>query len=251
MPLETVQTQFVGYHNGDQNLTDSELDGLLGLQVNDSEEQIMRTLRDDMPTAYRHEELWLGTSHFLSRYEDIRSCVQALPLGPNDVVYDLGSGYGRLPLYVGLTTPAQAKGIEILAERSEAAQDVKDDLGLESVEFVTGNVLDQDLSDGTVFYMFNPFTEHTFGQVKDKLKALAATKSITLVVANNYTFAREDWLTEVARPNWLTVIYQSSEPRTDDPTDSTDSTPEDHNGHNQPSNLVRQLGSSIRSLLTK
>ena len=254
-PVETVRVKFQRYHNADAPLDDVAMDNLLGLRIQDSERQAMNTLAQHMPTEYRGENLWLGADYVWSHYEDIRSTVKALSLSPDDVVYDLGSGYGRLPLYVGLTTPAKAKGIEILAERSEAAQAAKQGLGLESVDFITGNVLDQDISDGTVFYMFNPFSDHTFRQVADELKELAATKRITIVSSNDHVFYDQGWLTEVARPNWLTVVYESNDLAKEQPSAAAatpdDPTREAHANHRTTARILRLLGSSLKAAIQK
>jgi ubiquinone/menaquinone biosynthesis C-methylase UbiE len=70
---------------------------------------------------------------------------------PSDVVYDLGSGDGRL-LFAALERGAgKCVGIDIDPERVNAAKVIAKSKGLEDkVTFIEGDVMDQDLSLATV-----------------------------------------------------------------------------------------------------
>lgn len=114
-------------------------------------------------------------------YERIREILNALGLKASDVVYDLGCGYGRLVFYGALTTEAQFRGIELVPERVRAARAIKERFAIANAEIIEGNVLDQDFSDGNIFYMFSPFSQQTLQQVLDKLRVISLTKPITIV----------------------------------------------------------------------
>lgn len=86
--------------------------------------------------------------------------IQELGLTKNDILYDLGSGAGKVCIQVALTSPAKAVGIELSATRHTLAQKIKQKLIEEHIltnksklQFIEGNILDVDFSDGTVFFM--------------------------------------------------------------------------------------------------
>jgi len=148
-------------------------------------------------------------------YHKIRELLPALNLSSSDTLYDLGSGYGRLPLYTAITTKVgKVKGIEISPERVAESDQVKDQLGLENVEFVQVNIRDYDFSDGTVFYLFNPFNDQTLEIVVNKLKEMAQKKKIRIISWGRSTsyFNQQDWLKLVATVGsgpWPMVLYES------------------------------------------
>jgi SAM-dependent methyltransferase len=85
----------------------------------------------------------------------VRAMLQLAQVGPNDVVYDLGSGDGRIPIAAAQEFGARGVGIEIdpaLVERARAnaaAASVSD-----RVEFRLGNMYDADLGGATIVTLF-------------------------------------------------------------------------------------------------
>ncbi|MBP7134335.1 hypothetical protein KBA73_03905 [Patescibacteria group bacterium] len=159
---------------------------------------------------YSHEQVFYqGTP-----YDLIRDFLKELHLTEDDVLYDLGSGYGRVPLYGAMTTKATFKGIEIIPERVAETNALKERFGLANVSFQEGNVLEQEYSDGTVFFLFNPFTRNTLEQVNKRLEGIAKTKKIRVVSVGPSTrfFKYEYWLEEVpSKINhpWGLSIFES------------------------------------------
>lgn len=184
-------------HGSRDHIGDEVLDGLLFETPPQHIEAGMVSGKPRVEIAQRHagEELWLsGNRAIWTSYDVVRTMVQAAHITSRDVFYDLGSGYGRVPLYVGLATGAEARGIEILSERVTAAEQAATRLGLDNVRFTEGNVLDQDFSDGTVFYLYQPFSKETFGKVYHRLRALAAHKPITVITKSCPEMAEAPWL---------------------------------------------------------
>jgi SAM-dependent methyltransferase len=76
-------------------------------------------------------------------------------VGPADVVYDLGSGDGRIPITAAERFGARGVGIEIdpfmvsQAEGNRARSPARD-----RVRFITGDLFDADLSEATVVTLF-------------------------------------------------------------------------------------------------
>lgn len=205
---EEIQNLLKQLNASDEKIDSEAIDDLLGIAPQKVEGNVdMRGLEE----KYGHEQYpYQGTP-----YELIRTFLKDLNLSLDDVLYDLGCGYGRIPLYGAMTTPAQYRGIEIVPERVVEATAVKDKFKLDNVEFRQGNVLEQNYADGSVFFLFNPFTHETLEQVGKKLEELSKTKKIKVVSLGPSTsyFQSRDWLRPVEldskeRP-WGLTIFES------------------------------------------
>ena len=125
------------------------------------------------------------------------------PVNADDLVIDMGAGLGKVVRVA--ETLARTRGVErqpVLAERARA---------ICQSEIVTGDVRDVDLSDGTVFFLYLPFTGRVMVDVLEKLRVVARHHPI--VVCALGAELRCDWL--VPRPTdafWL-VIYDSAAAR--------------------------------------
>jgi SAM-dependent methyltransferase len=85
----------------------------------------------------------------------VEAMLRLARVGPVDVVYDLGSGDGRIPITAAERFGARGVGIEIdpfmvsQAEGNRARSAARD-----RVRFITGDLFDADLSDATVVTLF-------------------------------------------------------------------------------------------------
>jgi len=79
--------------------------------------------------------------------------LEALDVGPRDVVVDLGCGRGVLPLVAGLAFQAQAIGLEVLEGFVMRGRRAAGLLGLEGVDFQTGDFREGPLPRGTVYFL--------------------------------------------------------------------------------------------------
>jgi SAM-dependent methyltransferase len=85
----------------------------------------------------------------------VEAMLELAAVGPGDVVYDLGSGDGRIPITAAEKFGAQGIGIEIdpfmvsQAEGNRARSPARD-----RVRFITGDLFDADLSGATVVTLF-------------------------------------------------------------------------------------------------
>lgn len=103
-----------------------------------------------------------------------------LRLQPHDTLIDLGSGMGHVPLLAALATPARCLGIELETAYVARARDCAADLGMINVTFVEGDVREADLSAGTVFYLYTPFTGALLKSVLDRLRIEALQRPIAV-----------------------------------------------------------------------
>ncbi len=195
--------------SSEQPIDDQMLDNLFGIEIEKVEQKTdYQKLREEYP----EEEFWQDGLRW-TPYELIRNMLRDLKLNDSDVMYDLGSGFGRVPIYASLATQAQCRGIEIVPERVAESIKVKNNLNIENLEFIQGNVLEQDYSEGNVFFLFNPFTNKTLEAVSEKLKQLAQTKKIKVISLGPSTsfFDHQSWLTPIETNNhlWGLTIYES------------------------------------------
>ncbi|MBT2145384.1 MULTISPECIES: class I SAM-dependent methyltransferase [unclassified Rhodanobacter] len=120
-------------------------------------------------------------------------------LDERDVLVDLGSGLGQVPVLAAICTGARCIGIEWESAHVECAQRCARALNLDQVTFVQGDVRMADLSAGTVFYLYTPFEGAMLRDVLDMLRAEATTRAIRICTLGpcTATIARERWLQAV------------------------------------------------------
>ena len=123
-------------------------------------------------------------------------------LAANDVLIDLGSGLGHVPMLVSAFTPARSIGIELDASYVERATQVAQEMNLSRIEFLRQDVREADLSAGTVFYLYTPFTGSILRSVLDRLRREALRRSIRICTYGPITpvFAQELWLEAMSTP---------------------------------------------------
>jgi len=79
--------------------------------------------------------------------------LEALKVGPRDIVIDLGCGRGVLPLVAGLAFGARAVGLEVLEGFVTRGRRAAELLGLEGVDFQKGDFRQGPLPRGTVYFL--------------------------------------------------------------------------------------------------
>jgi hypothetical protein len=114
----------------------------------------------------------------------------------HDVLVDLGSGLGHVPLLASICTGARCIGIEWEVAHVECARRCAQALNLDQVTFVQGDVRAADLSLGTVFYLYTPFEGAMLREVLDMLRTQASRREIRICTLGPCTaiVARERWL---------------------------------------------------------
>lgn len=117
-------------------------------------------------------------------------------LGTQDVLYDVGSGLGRVVLLAALLSPASVRGIEVEPAYHTYAQQRAAGFHLPRVTYHNVDARAANYTDGTVFFLYTPFTGHMFDAVLDKLYAQAQTRHITIATYGLCTryASQRDWL---------------------------------------------------------
>ena len=123
-----------------------------------------------------------------------------LALTSDDVLVDLGSGFGHVPLLAAICTPARSIGVEIEPAYVAGARDCAQALRLANVRFVQEDARATDFTVGSVFYLYTPFTGTIMRSVLDALRREAGRRAFrvcgfgpcTAVLANESWLAAED-----------------------------------------------------------
>jgi hypothetical protein len=117
-------------------------------------------------------------------------------LTERDVLVDLGSGLGHVPLLASICTSARSVGIELESAYIDCARESAQGLNLNNVTFFHQDARTADLSVGTVFYLHTPFTGTILRAVLDSLRREAAGRQIRICTFGpcTPTIAEEQWL---------------------------------------------------------
>jgi Histone methylation protein DOT1 len=133
----------------------------------------------------------------------ILQLIRSSALTEADVLVDLGSGLGHVPLLASLLTGAQSLGIEVEAAYVASAQECAQSLHLNRVRFIHKDAREADLSGGTVFYLYSPFTGSILADVLERLRTESARRPIKICTLGPCTLrvAQESWLQACAPPH--------------------------------------------------
>jgi Histone methylation protein DOT1 len=124
-------------------------------------------------------------------------------LSSDDILVDLGSGLGHVPLLVCILAGIRTLGVEVQPDHAASAQQTAQRLNLSRVQCVTEDARTADLSGGTVFYMFTPFTGSILTDVLHRLHRQSKTRQIKICALGPCTRILQDqtWLTANQRPD--------------------------------------------------
>lgn len=167
------------------------LDALIGDVLSLDEPDSVAALEAEMvfyqPTPVRH----------------VLDLIHRARLGRDDVLVDLGSGMGHVPLLVSICTEAHACGIEREEAYVNSARRAAEALGIERATFLAQDAREADVSRGTVFYLYTPFTGEMLRQMLDKLRKEARSRSIRVATLGPCTpaVADESWLRAAGKPD--------------------------------------------------
>jgi len=119
--------------------------------------------------------------------------VERFGVTAGDVFVDLGSGLGQVVMLVNLLTGARARGIEIEPAYCEYARGCASGLGLGDVGFITADAREADYSEGTVFFLYTPFTGEMMQAVLGRLKEEALRRRIRVIPYGPCTEQVSQW----------------------------------------------------------
>lgn len=119
-----------------------------------------------------------------------------LALDAGDVLVDLGSGLGHVPLLTAICTGARGIGVEIEPVYVEGARACARSLRLAEARFVQGDARGADFTTGSVFYLYTPFIGTILRSVLDTLRREAERRAFRVCSFGPCTvvLAAEPWL---------------------------------------------------------
>ena len=120
--------------------------------------------------------------------EVVNEMLEIVQVGPADIVYDLGSGDGRIVIAAASRFGARGVGIEIDPEHVRESTEYASQAGVSHlVRFVEGDFFTADISEATVV------TLYLLPEVNRQLlpKLLSDLRPGTRIVSHNYDFG--DW----------------------------------------------------------
>lgn len=135
--------------------------------------------------------------------------IDAVPITEDDVFVDVGSGLGKAALLTSLVTRATVRGIEIQAPLVVRANEAAARLG-SNATFVCADARDEhaELSDGTVFFLYLPFTGEALDRVLARLKLVADDHPIVLCTLG-LDLPKQRWLERRDVDDFWLTIYDA------------------------------------------
>jgi hypothetical protein len=141
--------------------------------------------RAEFSPRTKHDD---GTCYHSPDYWYVYGIVRGLKPGPEDVFYDIGSGKGRVICVMARKQVRKCVGVELFEPLCETARwNAKRLRGRRSpIEIICEDAAKADLSDGTVYFMYNPFGPDTMREVLRNIEASLLTnpRRITVVYYN-------------------------------------------------------------------
>lgn len=92
-----------------------------------------------------------------------------------DHFFDLGAGRGRVAFFINAFTDAKVTAIEFIPEFVDRAKKIQEKLKLSKLTFIQEDLLESDLSSGTIFYLYgSSYPDDFLKKLAEKLSRLKA-----------------------------------------------------------------------------
>lgn len=126
-----------------------------------------------------------GNAYGTPDYYYVRRIVSMLRPGPGDIVYDIGSGRGRILCVACRMKVRKCVGIEISPDLAEASRiNAAKVRGKRApIEIRCEDAAAADLSDGTIYFLFNPFGPRTLEAVLNNIESSLASNPRRIQIA--------------------------------------------------------------------
>lgn len=190
------------------------LDGLFGFATEDIEAGLAAQEDQD------RRQIWRGLDlqSLQTPYAELVALVERLAPGPGERWMDLGAGYGRLGLVLGLLRPeVDFLGVELVEARVREGARVLAEWGATGARLVSGDVAhpEQILPEADLYFLYDFGSKSDVDRVFEKLAHHARRRAIRVVGRGRgirHWIAQEHpWLGSVHEPehhgNWS--LYRS------------------------------------------
>ena len=123
-------------------------------------------------------------------------------LQDHDVLIDIGSGLGHVPILLNLISSAKTKGIEFEPAYCQYAQNSAAQLNLPNIEFINADARKADYTYANVFFMYTPFKGALLQDMLNMLQRIAQQRNIRI-------FTYGPCSADVAKQTWLTAMEET------------------------------------------
>lgn len=124
-----------------------------------------------------------------SSYSTMLLALRYLRIPTGSRFVDLGAGFGRVGLTIGLLRPdIDFTGYEFVAQRVNIATAASKNLSMDKhVHFFTQDLAVKDFTipDAETYYMYDPFTEETYNHILAQLNVIGARKKINVITSGS------------------------------------------------------------------
>ena len=221
-PLPSVDVENVDYELLKAHA--EQMDGWLGYRLEEVEAEVRSVFSAD--TNVRPDrEFWISkpAQTFSTPYLDVLHALREAGTSAEDVVADLGCGYGRIGAVLALEYPgAGFVGIEAIKERHAEAERVLKQFSMLPMNLCCADLRTFDFADAKVggrkatkFFIYDFGSREDFEFVFDSLRTLATQQPITVIArggrSRDLIQKTERWLCEVNPPRHFKrfSIYRS------------------------------------------
>jgi hypothetical protein len=128
----------------------------------------------------------------------ILELVDSIRFTPDDIFFDVGSGYGLVVMLVNLLTGVPSVGIEYDPAYCDFARSCAEALNLKDVTFIQTDARSANLNAGTIFYLFTPFVNEIYDNVLERLRYTAIRHQIYICSYGTITY-------ELTKLPWLQI----------------------------------------------
>ena len=165
-------------------------------------------LTDKPPVPEQFAEDKIG--YVEASVEAVLRMINAVKLEASDVVCDIGSGLGRIPILVHLLTGLPTCGVELDPQLAARAEQLLQKNALLDVTLVQGSALDVDLSPVTVFSFNLPFDGDLLSQFLARIRPRPGSRPICIYpYAWHVAFWDVSWLRPVSIPGTQGFFFVS------------------------------------------
>lgn len=127
------------------------------------------------------KNLTYGETPWISIYKILKE----IEIKQNDIFYDLGSGNGRVVFFVNIYFKIKSIGIELIPTFVKYSREIAEELNLKNVFFIEDNWLEQDISNGTIFFITGTcYDDFILFKSQEKIKKELKKGSIIISLSN-------------------------------------------------------------------
>jgi len=197
------------------------LDQIFGFEFQEIEKALvlkkadLQKAKDD-----RERQFWIGLDiqALQTPYSEIVEMIQKINPKAEDTWMDLGAGYGRIGLILGLLcSDVYFRGYEYISERVFEGNRIREKWQIQNGGLYQADLIHDpiELHQGDVFFLYDFGSRSDVYKVLEKLKQVAAVKSIQVIArgrgVKNWIMMDFPWLGSVNPPkhfeNWS--LFQS------------------------------------------